>query len=407
MISRCCTTLFTLAACLWAIYAGGRPARAESDAQQRRWFDLVAEADQMAQDEKPKPLPPPPAPAAQGAVAPELPAPPAPDMVLARLIDDRQRHVDDTNLFATLEKMRAGKPPKDPRKLGGDMKRWFELYYMMRQIVPMSRADAGLNDVTQTLENAINARKQRGKDDFVEGRILAAVCHLYAGDQIKAASRLDEAARFLDGRLLNMSAVGNDCCFAGLLLGKTDAVKANIAMLKDDKVFPKSRLTPFQMSLVAMHAWQTANLPTADDWFGRVVIKSRATKKPKIEVADGAELIAGAALFWLAAHDRDERDPARASELLKKIPDTVQLWQVRRARAAQKAHQAAEFQANGSTQDADRLWNEAAQELEACQQESLPTLDAEIDAQLAAYRGRKPWYREFRSPSDISKKTSP
>jgi hypothetical protein len=156
-------------------------------------------------------------------------------------------------------------------------------------------------------------------------------------------------------------------------------------------------MTAYQALLVGNHGWQTAEFNNAKTFYQLVVSKADVFTNPPGPAV--TPLIADAALFFLAAGNEGVRDPARAEKLLDTIvpgQHAASSWQVRRARAALKATKAERAVAAGDSEAADVLWQEAVAELTASRSESIPTLDAEIDEQLNAYRERKVWYRKRR-----------
>ncbi len=260
----------------------------------------------------------------------------------------------------------------------------------MRVFVPTLRGDPNLPAVVGVFQEAIRARK-----DFGEGRVLAAACLLYGGAADPARQQLDEASKFLAAHWLNVSPVGQDCCYCWLALQRPQAVKGYVDTLENAKVFPRRILTPYQAMLVGDYGWQTGQFNGAGRFFPLVFSKANAAKNPP--PVPVARMIAKAALFFLAAGNVAARDPERAEKFLDTIPaghPAFNAWEVRRARAALHAWQADRAAANGDQQKAAGLWQAAVQEIEACRRESLPTLDAEIDQQIEAYRNRQVWYKQ-------------
>lgn len=355
------------------------------------WFELVAEAERLAEadahrQEKPAPAPAPapvpspgedqPPPRPHAVIAPP---PPANLDALRALIEKRNRFVNE-RLFETVKKLAAG-GRAEPRQIQA-LTDWFAIYFQMRAFQPTSRRDPNLGSVTEVLQDAIGRRQ-----DFVEGRILLATCHMYAGKPQDARSQLEEASRFLTARGLNPSPFGLDCCGGWLRLGEPDAVKGFVTVLKNERIVPENRLTVVQAMLVAVHAWQTFRFNDAKSYFEKALRKAKAFDKAPM--APGVEgVVADAALFYLVAGNPETRDTRRGAMLLDKIPADNRTWTTRRARAALEASKAVD------ADDAAELWDAAVRELEACRQDSLPTLDAEIDEQLARYRTREPWFRE-------------
>jgi hypothetical protein len=362
------------------------------------WFETVAEAERLAEqqaqqlqqpEQKPQQKPQqPPAenPGPRPVVAPQ----PAANVARLRgLIADRNRLIDKTKLLASLETLARNKrlDREESKKLPGDFQRYLELYFQMRVFVPTLRGDPNLPAVVGVLQEAIRARK-----DFGEGRVLAAACLLYDGEPVSAKQQLDEASKFLTEHRLNVSPPGQDCCYCWLALQRPQAVKGYVDILENPKVFPLRILTPYQAMLVGDYGWQTGQFNGAGRFFPLVFSKANAAKNPP--PVPVARMIAKAALFFLAAGNAAARDSERAKKFLETIPAGLDAWEVRRARAALQAWQADQAAANGDQQKAAGLWQAAVQEIEACRRESLPTLDAEIDQQIEAYRNRQVWYKQ-------------
>lgn len=379
---------------------GCGPARglaADSAGGVANWFETVAEAERLAEAEADKRHTPAPAPAPIPVPPPGgNEPPPRPVVVVDRplaadvnalraLIEQRDRQVNG-GLFTTVRKLTVGRRPTQDELQA--LRDWFTTYFQMRALMPASRKDPNLAAVTKILEEAV-----RRRTDFVEGRILLASCLLYAGRPNEARTQLEEASRFLHDRSLNPSPFGLDCCGGWLRLGEPDRVARFIMDLKNKRIVPEHKLTAVQALLVAVHSWQTFRFGEAKEYFEKSLRKARAFDKAP--VSPGVQgLLADAALFYLVAGSEGARNVARGEMLLEKIPDANRSWAVRRARAALNASKAA----TADAADAAGFWDAAIGELEACRQESLPTLDTEIDEQLANYRNRELWLRERAKP---------
>lgn len=377
------------------ITAAGPAPAADTPGGLSNWFETVAEAERMAEKEA--------GPGAGGQVvapvradgaAPRVNVAPQPAVnpaELQGLIEERNRLVDRTKLLPSLTKLRQLNKAQQ-QKLRTDFMAWLTLYIKLRAFMPTSRQDPNLPVIVGSLEAAIGNRR-----DFGEGRILAATCHLYAGDFELARQRLEEASTFLNEHGLNVSPPGQDCCSGWLALQRPQAVKGYVETLENPKVFPPRIMTAYQSLLVGNHGWQTAEFNNAKTFYQRVVSKADVFKQPPGPAV--VPMIADVALFFLAAGNEGVRDPARAEKLLDTIvagQPAADAWQVRRARAALKAMKAEQAATGGDRRAAEALWQEAVQELTACRQDSLPTLDAEIDEQLQAYREQKVWFRQRR-----------
>jgi len=361
------------------------------------WFETVAEAERLAeqqaqQQQQPQQKPQQP-PAVNPGPRPVVAPQPAVNVAALRgLIADRNRLIDKTKLLASLAKWAGNKrlDKRESQKLPGDFQRYLALYFQMRDFVPTKRGAPNLPAVVGVFQEAIRARK-----DFGEGNVLAATCLLYGGDPVSAKQQLEEASKFLTAHWLNVSPPGQDCCYGWLALQRPQAVSGYVDILENPKDFPRRTLTPYQAMLVGDYGWQTGQFNGAAKFFPLVFIKANAAKNPP--PVPVARMIAKAALFFLAAGNAAARDPERAEKFLETIPaghPAFDAWEVRRARAALHAWQADQAAANGDQVKANALWQAAVQEIEACRSDSLPTLDAEIDQQIEAYRNRKVWYKQ-------------
>lgn len=369
---------------------------ADNAAGLSNWFETVAEAERLAEKEAGQAAggQPAGAPPAVGGAAPRVNVaiqPAVNPAELQGLIDQRHRHVDNTQLLRKLAKPKRLNRAEQ-KKFDADLMAWLTLYFKLRAFVPTSRRDPNLPVITGALEAAVGKRA-----DFGEGRVLAAVCLLYGGDFEQAQRRLEEASTFLGAHGLNVSPPGQDCCYGWLALQRPQAVKGYVETLEDPKKFPTRIMTAYQSLLVGNHGWQTAEFNNAKTFYQQVVSKTDVFKNPP--TAAVTPMIADVAMFFLAAGNEGVRDPVRAEKLLDTIvpgQPGADSWQVRRARAVLKATKADRAVSEGRQAEGTALWEEAVRELTSCRQDSLPTLDAEIDEQLQAYRERKAWFRQRR-----------
>jgi len=369
---------------------------ADTAAGLANWFATVAEAEQMAEAAAAKPTPnanQPPAnkPPAVGNVA--LPVNQLAE--LDQLIKQRNALVDRTKLFALLAQVRQGKPLDKPQEktLRGALPDWFKLYFQMRNFQPVSRRDPNLAALSQLFEQHVTARP-----DFVEGRVLGAICEVYRGNFARAQELLQQASQFLTDHALNPSPTGHDCCRAWLVLGRPEAVVQFVDVLKDMKAKKsrKSGITDFQAWLVATYAWQTFRYNEAKEFFELALNKAKVWQGG---AANAPGLVADAAAFYLLAGAAPPRDPGRGEKLIGLLAAAPPAhWSMQRAQAALKAAEASDEAAQGNAAAAAALWAEAVQELRNCRSDCLPVLDGEIDEQLHAYQSGKPWYRERPKP---------
>jgi hypothetical protein len=374
--------------------AGSIVAAAESSAGLANWFETVAEAERLA-----RPAAKPPKPGADDKPKSKQPGPPQvsgtqkPNIVqeLEGLIKKRNELVTHTKLFELIAQVNQGNPlsPRQQKTLRTALRDWFKLYFQMLDLQPGSRRDPNLVDVAEVYEQAARSRQ-----DFVEGQILGAVCEAYRGDVEKAVQRLNRATDFLNHHALNVSPLGYSCCASWLVLGRPEMVSEFVGVLKGERKRPKREISAYQALLIGTHAWHLFRYNEAREYFEVALQKTDAWKGGACH-APG--LVADVATFYLLAGSMPPRDPDRAGKLLEelaKAPPGQSAWPLRRARAAWNAVRATRQADAGDAVTAASLWADAVSELQECRADCPPVLDAEIDAQLQAYRSEKAWYRE-------------
>ena len=354
------------------------------------WFETVAEAERMAAEERAHQFQP--AGSSSATVSspdhkvrpprPVLIAPAAPSHLDAlRSLIAKRHELVNKSLFTDIKRLAAG--AKLTKKQLRSLTDWFGNYSQMRCFVPTSRKDPNLNELIVILEDALRHRK-----DFVEGRILVVPCLVYAGKLDNARTHLEEASKFLDQKGLNYTPFRLDCCWSWLSLQEPTAVERFVDAFKNPRVVPEKQLTATQSMIVSVHSYQMFRFHAAKDYLEKALRKADAMERPAESLTEG--MLADAAFFYLVAGNPKVRDANRGEMLLDKIPAGSNSWVVRRARAALKASKAMAAQGEA----AEALWDAAVDDLKACRQESLPTLDTEIDEQLERYRRREPWFHE-------------
>lgn len=154
-----------------------RSRAADTAAGVANWFETVAEAERLAEADAAAGGRPPPGRPRPGNPPPEPQDPSAWSPVdlndLTATIDKRNRIVNQRLLDALEDPARRG--ALDRGQIG-TLTDWFKCYFQMREFLPTGRNHPNIGGMTDVLQRAIG---QRG--DFVEGRILLATCHLYAG----------------------------------------------------------------------------------------------------------------------------------------------------------------------------------------------------------------------------------
>lgn len=101
--------------------------------------------------------------------------------------------------------------------------------------------------------------------------------------------------------------------------------------------------------------------------------------KPNISVEPVNAILAGDAVhFFLTCERREESDIDKFAKVIARAADRGE-WQLSRARAALEAHRG--------------NWPSAQREIASCLNECPVTLEPEVLAEQAAYRGQKPWIR--------------
>jgi len=239
-----------------------------------------------------------------------------------------------------------------------DLPAFLTNYQRMRALLLPDRRNPHLGAFTSVLESG-NARTS----DFVEGHVLSAIALTYAGEADRAERSLEKASAFVLEHNLVLTALGEDCCYGWLLIGKPQSTKPYIDHLKKLDV---PRQTPARCWLIA--AWSAASGKHADaiSFFGKAVAKSKGNAPPQL-LAEAAM-----ALTYLEGKTNAEK----AGRYLEEAGDNGS-WQLLRARAGLAAE--------------NEKWSEAIELLEECILAAPPRLEAELRVQQASYREEEPW----------------
>ena len=124
------------------------------------------------------------------------------------------------------------------------------------------------------LERAVNQR-----DDFFEGRVLAAYCHAYDGRIQACDNHLCTAISLIDecAPVLYFAQVTHDCAYVCIIAGQPDRVKPLIQILNG---LPRDQQSLSQLWLVASYSVATKKENDAATYFMRALAKMGFFKKP-------------------------------------------------------------------------------------------------------------------------------
>lgn len=247
---------------------------------------------------------------------------------------------------------------------------WLACYERMRSLLKSDRRDPNRRGVLDVFDGAV---KQR--DDFYEGRVLAALAEAYDGRSEAAANHLAKACAGFGKYRLFGTTFAHDCCHAYLLIGQPAMVERYVADLRK---LDAARLTSVRCWLVGCYGMLTCRDGEADSYFQKALAKAKlfAAADPPAGVEP---LIGDAALFCLTVNTEAKRNVEKARKILDKAPVPCDDWRVLRARAALAA--------------ADGKWDESLELLDECRTAAPPTLDGELEAQRKAYGSKEPWVR--------------
>lgn len=250
---------------------------------------------------------------------------------------------------------------------------WIQAYREMREYVPHRRRDPQRATVLATLEKETAAR-----DDFLEGHVLAALCHAYDGNDKKCATHLAAAITFIDRCPPLLSAhVTHDCAYVAILTDRSHLVSNYVKLIKG--MPPEEQSAP-QQWLVASFAVATKAEPTAAAYFRKSLTGEGFYRQKKRGMPPDVDpILAGdAAHFFLTRKKPSTEDLADATALVK-CPNPEKAWQLLRAKAAVAAN--------------EERWPEAREAIAACQEDCPISLQEQIEKQAAAYREEKIWNR--------------
>jgi len=252
---------------------------------------------------------------------------------------------------------------------------WVRVYRDMAKFVAPRRNDPNRQAVLHCLERAVNQR-----DDFFEGRVLAAYCHAYDGRIQACDNHLCTAISLIDecAPVLYFAQVTHDCAYVCIIAGQPDRVKPLIQILNG---LPRDQQSLSQLWLVASYSVATKKENDAATYFMRALAKMGFFKKPANgqPAAPIDPMLAGdAAHFFLTQTNPVDKQIENAKNLVNRVGQN-DAWQMMRAQAALAARQ--------------KRWPAAQQVIAACEEECPLTLQAQVAAETQAYLGNREWIR--------------
>lgn len=259
---------------------------------------------------------------------------------------------------------------------------WMACYWRMRQAIQFDRRDPNRQRTLGVLEGAVRQRA-----DFHEGRVLSAILNVYDGDAAGAEDHLQKACEGMAKYSLFGTPFANDCCYAYLLLGRTNQVSDFIGTLRK---LDAGRQTVVRCWLVGLSGMISCKDSEAATYLQKALAKADVFKKDKDVPAEAAAILGDGALFRLTANNESQRNTDKAREILARARPEWNAWQLVRARAALAA--------------ADGNWADAVAQMDRCAEACPPSLADEVQAQRQAYAAQTPWFRsrvaDRREPGD-------
>lgn len=231
-------------------------------------------------------------------------------------------------------------------------------YQRMRALLVPDRRNPHLNAFTSMLESG-SARSK----DFVEGYVLSAIALTYAGEVDRAERSLEKASKIVLETNLGLTALGEDCCYGWLLIGKPLTTKPYVDFLKK---LDAPRQTPGRCWLVGALCAASGKHADAITYFGKAVAKAKGDAPP--------QLLAEAAMASIYLDGKTNAE--KAAQFLEDA-GAGGSWQMLRANAGLAAE--------------SENWTEAIDLLEECVLAAPPRLEPEIRKQQASYRKKEPW----------------
>jgi len=209
-------------------------------------------------------------------------------------------------------------------KIGENLGPLMQVYHDMRRLLVPDRRDPNRAAVLAELELATARR-----DDFYEGRVLAAMAQAYDGNTAAAEMHLTAASVGLDRYALYGTPWAADCCLAYLFLGQPGNVETYVARLKR---LDSKRQTPLICWLVGQAEMLEGKDTEAKKYFERALSRAGFYDKKQPPVPE--PLLGDVAFFYATAKNDTIRNLDKAKALLERVPEQSDRWEVLRARAA-------------------------------------------------------------------------
>jgi len=241
------------------------------------------------------------------------------------------------------------------QKIGGNLGPLMQVYHDMRRLLVPDRRDPNRAAVLAGLELATAQR-----DDFYEGRVLAAMSQAYDGNTAAAERHLTAACVGLDRYALYGTPWAADCCLAYLFLGQPGNVETYVARLKR---LDSKRQTPLICWLVGQAEMLEGKDNEAKKYFERALSRAGFYDKKQPPVPE--PLLGDVAFFYATAKNDTIRNLDKAKALLERVPEQSDRWEVLRARAALLA--------------AEDDTTAARATLDACRERAPGTLEKSLD----------------------------
>ena len=264
-------------------------------------------------------------------------------------------------------------------RLGPHVGPWAQVYRDMAAFIVPRRSDPDRQALIAMLESAISKR-----EDFFEGRILAAFGHAYDGDAETSDAHLAKAITFIQAYApgLYPTRMTHDCAAVCILAAKTGRIKEFVKMIEG--IHPLAQ-SIHQQWIVANFAVREKREATARTYFHRALVKAGAFKKPEADETDEAlapidAVLAGdAAHFYLTQSTVSNHDVEMCRRIIERADPAAVAWQLTRARAALAARQGE--------------WLDALHLVTGCLEDCPATIKREVEAELRAYRENRRWTR--------------
>jgi tetratricopeptide (TPR) repeat protein len=262
-------------------------------------------------------------------------------------------------------------------RLGPNLEPWVRCYRELREYFPRNRLHAARTQVLPILEADIAAR-----NDFHEGRVLAAMGAAYEGDIKAAENHLSRAGDELDRHGLSYTIIGEDLCRSSVDAGMPGPVGVDVAnfVTKQLGSLAITQQTPVRCWLIATCLLRQGKVADAKTFYVRGLAKLKKADRPDFD----NPLVGDGALLHLVYRSKTLGDPdaaiKKARDFLALAPAASECFEIIRARAALAA--------------ADGDWKSALHLMDECGKRCPPALGDDIKSQRSAYVEKRVWIVE-------------